>query len=147
MRVFVTYKKIIILKSLLLAPLPFLVIVAFLFIVINNEFKLNSILTVVAVHLFVYLVYCVLTVPFSFLFSVILNRYQYLNFFSICLSSLLIAAPFLILLSWAHTGQVTQRWWLIYQDGFSLFFALIPAVCYWLILINLKPHQPDHLDL
>lgn len=131
------YKKIIILKSLLLAPLPFLV--AFLFIVINNEFKLNSILTVVAVHLFVYLVYCVLTVPFSFLFSVILNRYQYLNFFSICLSSLLIATPFLMLLSWAHTGQVDQRWWLIYQDGFSLFFALIPAVCYWLILINLKP--------
>lgn len=138
------YQKKIILKSLLLAPIPLLCFMAVLFILMNNEFKLGSIFAVIVGHL---LVYCLLTVPFSFMFSLVLNRYQYLNFLTICLSSFVVAAPFFTLLAWAHTGQLPKQWWLVYADIFSLFIALIPAVCYWLILIHLKSHQPDRIDL
>ncbi|CAM4139342.1 hypothetical protein F901_02939 [Acinetobacter dispersus] len=141
------YKKKIILKSLLLAPIPLLCFMAVLFIVMNNEFKLGSIFAVIVGHLLVYLAYCLLTVPFSLMFSLALNRYQYLNFLTICLSSFVVAAPFFTLLAWTHTGQLPKQWWLVYADIFSLFIALIPAVCYWLILIHLKSHQPDSIDL
>ncbi len=141
------YNKKIILKSLLLAPIPLLCFMAVLFILMNNEFKLGSIFAVIVGHLLVYLAYCLLTVPFSFLFSLILNRYQYLNFLTICLGSLVVAAPFFILLGWGYTGQLPKQWWLVYTDVFAWFIALIPAVCYWLILIHLKSHQPDRIDL
>ncbi|EOR07663.1 hypothetical protein [Acinetobacter genomosp. 15BJ] len=135
------YKKKIILKSLLLAPVPLLCLMAVLFILMNNQFKFGSIFAVIVGHLLVYLGYCLLTVPFSFLFSLVLNRYQYLNFLTICLSSLVVAAPFFTLLGWGHTGQLPKQWWLVYADIFSLFIALIPAVCYWLFLINFKSDQ------
>ncbi|MGA6135522.1 hypothetical protein ACPER7_04360 [Acinetobacter dispersus] len=141
------YQKKIILKSLLLAPIPLLCFMAVLFIVMNNEFKLGSIFAVIVGHLLVYLAYCLLTVPFSLMFSLVLNRYQYLNFLTICLSSFVVAALFFTLLAWTHTGQLPKQWWLVYADIFSLFIALIPAVCYWLILIHLKSHQPDSIDL
>ncbi|OEY95027.1 hypothetical protein BJD20_16670 [Acinetobacter proteolyticus] len=141
------YNKKIIFKSLLLAPIPLLCLMAVLFILINNEFKLSSIFAVIVGHLLVYLAYCLLSVPFSFLFSLVLNRYQYLNFLTICLSSFVVATPFFILFSWAHTGQLPKQWWLVYADVFFLFIALIPAVCYWLILIHHKSHQPDRIDL
>ncbi|NNP75665.1 hypothetical protein A7P54_04420 [Acinetobacter sp. Ac_3412] len=141
------YKKKIIFKSLLLAPVPLLCLMAMLFILMNNAFKFGSIFAVIVGHLLVYLAYCLLTVPFSFLFSLVLNCYQYLNFFTICLSSFVVAAPFFTLLAWAHTGQLSKQWWLVYADIFSLFIALIPAICYWLILIHLKSHQPDRIDL
>ncbi|USA48213.1 hypothetical protein NDN11_08920 [Acinetobacter sp. C26M] len=135
------YKKKIIFKSLLLAPIPLLCFMAMLFILMNNQFKFGSIFAVIVGHLLVYLAYCLLTVPFSFLFSLVLNRYQYLNFLTICLSSFIVAAPFFILLAWAHTGQLPKQLWLVYADIFSLFIALIPAICYWLILINSKSDQ------
>ncbi|MCU4336432.1 hypothetical protein [Acinetobacter dispersus] len=141
------YQKKIILKSLLLAPIPLLCFMAVLFIVMNNEFKLGSIFAVIVGHLLVYLAYCLLTVPYSLMFSLVLNRYQYLNFLTICLSSFVVAALFFTLLAWTHTGQLPKQWWLVYADIFSLFIALIPAVCYWLILIHLKSHQPDRIDL
>ncbi|ENX34203.1 hypothetical protein F889_02867 [Acinetobacter colistiniresistens] len=135
------YKKNTILKSLLLAPVPLLFFMTVVFILLNSEFKLSSIFTVIAGHLLVYLAYCLLTVPLSFLLSLLLNHYQYLNFFTICLSALIVAAPFFILLGWGHTGQLPERWWLVYADIFALFIALIPAVCYWLFLINFRSDQ------
>jgi hypothetical protein len=120
---------------------------AALFNLINNEFKLSSIFAVIVGHLLVYLAYCLLSVPFSFLFSLVLNRYQYLNFLTICLSSFVVATPFFILFGWGHTGQLPKQWWLVYADVFFLFIALIPAVCYWLILIHHKSHQLDRIDL
>ncbi|WP_433848228.1 hypothetical protein [Acinetobacter proteolyticus] len=135
------YNKKIIFKSLLLAPIPLLCFMAVLFILMNNELKLGSIFTVIVGHLLVYLAYCLLSVPFSFLFSLVLNRFQCLNFLTICLSSFVVAAPFFILIGWGHTGQLPKQWWLVYADVFAWFIALIPAICYWLFLINFKSNQ------
>lgn len=132
------YPKDRIIKALLLAPLPLLFFAALLFIIMNREFSLYSILVVFAGHALVYLAYCILTVPFSFLFSILLDRYNALNFLTICISALIIAAPFFILLGWSHTGQVSAEWWKMYSNPSAIFIAIFPGLCCWLFLINLK---------
>lgn len=141
------YKTKTILYALLLAPIPLLVFMALLFILLNSEFKPYSLFMILVGHFLVYLAYCILTVPFSLLLSLGLNHYRCLNFFTICLSALLIAAPLFIVLECSHTGQLPKQWGVLYDDIFAFFIALIPAVCYWLILINLKPnHSVNELD-
>ena len=132
------YNKDRIIKALLLAPVPLLFFAALLLIIMNREFSLYSVLVVFAGHALVYLAYCILTVPFSFVFSILLDRYNALNLLTICISSLIIAAPFFILFGWSHTGQVSTEWWKMYSNPSTVFMAIFPSVCYWLFLINLK---------
>jgi hypothetical protein len=135
------YSKEKIVKALLLAPLPLLIFIAILFIIQNHEYSLSSIFVVFVGHALVYLVYCVLTVPFSFMFSAILNHYGVLNLLTICISSLIIAAPFLILLGWGHTGKIAEDWWKMYLNISAILAALFPGLCYWLFLISLKTKE------
>ena len=130
-----------IVKALLLAPLPLLFFIAVLFIVMNQEYSLYSILVVLVGHGLVYLAYCILTVPFSFIFSIILNRYNSLNLLTICITSLIIAAPFFILFGWSHTGEISKEWWKMYTNTWTIFMALFPGLCYWLFLIKLKDKE------
>ncbi len=135
-----------IVKALLLAPLPLLFFIAVLFIVMNQEYSLYSILVVLVGHGLVYLAYCILTVPFSFIFSIILNRYNSLNLLTICITSLIIAAPFFILFGWSHTGEISKEWWKMYTDTWTIFMALFPGLCYWLFLINLKDKKSKNIE-
>lgn len=127
-----------IVKALLLSPLPLLFFTAVLFIVMNQEYSLYSILVVLVGHGLVYLAYCILTVPFSFMISVLLNRYRILNLLTVCMSSLIIAMPFFIIFGWSHTGELSNEWWKIYADIPTILLALFPGLCYWLFLIELK---------
>lgn len=92
-------------------------------------------------HALIYLAYCILTVPFSFMFSILLNRYGVLNLLTICISSLIIATPFFILLGWGHTGKISEEWWKMYTNTSAILTALFPGLCYWLFLINLKAKE------
>ena len=132
------YTKEKIVKALLLAPLPLLFFTALLFIIMNHEYSLYSIFVVFAGHGLVYLAYCILTVPFSFMISVLLNRYRILNLLTVCMSSLIIAMPFFIVFGWSHTGELSNEWWKMYTDIPSILLALFPGLCYWLFLIKLK---------
>lgn len=132
------YSKEKIVKALLLAPLPLIFFMALLFIIMNREFNLYSISVVFAGHGLVYLAYCILTVPFSFVLSILLNRYGILSFISICIGSLIIAIPFFILLGWSHTGEFPKEWWRMYTDAWTVFIALLPGLCYWLFLTDFK---------
>ncbi|GEM_PF-204106 len=134
----VKYSKEKIVKALLLAPLPLLFFMALLFISMNREYSLYSILVVFAGHGFVYLAYCILTVPFSFLFSILLNRYEILNFISICISSFIVAIPFFIFVGWSHTGELPKEWWQMYTDIWIIFIAVLPGLFYWLFLTDFK---------
>ena len=109
-----------IVKALLLSPLPLLFFTAVLFIVMNQEYSLYSILVVLVGHGLVYLAYCILTVPFSFIFSILLNRYNSLNLLTICIASIIIATPFFILFGWSHTGAISKEWWKMYTDWYTL---------------------------
>lgn len=131
---FVQYTAEKILKALLLAPLPLLFFTALLFIIMNREYSLYSIVMVIAVHAFIYLAYCILTVPFSFVISVILNRYSLLSLLTVGISSLIIATPFFIVFGWSHTGEFSKQWWKIYADIPTILLVLFPGLCYWLIL-------------
>lgn len=132
------YSKEKIIKALLLSPLLLLFFTALLFIIMNHEYSLYSIFVVFIGHGLVYLIYCILTVPFSFIFSILLNRYSVLNLLTICISSLIIAMPFFILLGWGHTGEILKEWWKMYTNIWTILVALFPGLCYWLFLINLK---------
>ena len=134
----VKYSKENIVKALLLAPLPLLFLTALLFIIGNNEYKLSSIFVVFVAHTFIYLAYCIVTVPFSFMFSILLNRGGILNLLTICISSLIIATPFFILIGWGHTGKISEEWWKIYTNISAILASVFPGLCYWLFLINLK---------
>ncbi|GAA5012436.1 hypothetical protein GCM10023206_21280 [Acinetobacter puyangensis] len=140
------YSKVNIIKALLLAPLPLLFLTALLFIVVNREYSLYSIFVVFVGHGLVYLAYCILTVPFSFIFSILLNRYGILNLLSICISSLVIATPFFVLFGWSHTGEISREWWKMYTNTWTILMALFPGLCYWLFLINLKDKKSKTID-
>ena len=135
------YSKEKIVKAILLAPLPLLFFAALLFIIMNREYSLYSIFLVFAGHGLVYLAYGILAVPFSFIFSILLNRYNSLNLLTICITSLIIAAPFFILFGWSHTGEISKEWWKMYTNTWTIFMALFPGLCYWLFLINLKDKE------
>ncbi|WP_457970520.1 hypothetical protein [Acinetobacter calcoaceticus] len=135
------YSKEKIIKALLLSPLPLLFFTALLFIIMNHEYNLYSIFVVFIGHGLVYLIYCILTVPFSFIFSILLNRYSVLNLLTICISSLIIAMPFFILLGWDHTGDILKEWWKMYTNIWTILVALFPGLCYWLFLINIKTKE------
>lgn len=132
------YSKEKIVKALLLAPLPLLFFAALFFIIMNREYSLYSIFVVFVGHTLVYLAYCILTVPFSFMFSILLNHYNSLNLLTICIASLIIATPFFVLLGWSHTGEISKEWWKMYTNTSTIFMALFPGLCYWIFLISLK---------
>ncbi len=132
------YSKKEIIKALLLAPLPLLFFTALLFILMNHEYSLSSIFIIFVGHGLVYLAYCILTVPFSFLLSILFNRYHFLNLLTICLNSLIIATAFFVFLGWSHTGEITTEWWKMYTNSWTILMALLPGLCYWFFLINLK---------
>ena len=140
------YSKEKIVKALLLAPLPLLSCAALFFIIMNREYSLYSIFVVFAGHGLVYLAYCILTVPFSFMFSILLNRYSILNLLTICISALIIATPFFILLGWSHTGEISKEWWKMYTNTWTILMTLFPSLCYWLFLINLNDKKSKTVE-
>ncbi|TCM60668.1 hypothetical protein EC844_1317 [Acinetobacter calcoaceticus] len=128
------YSKEKIVKALLLAPLPLLLFTALLFIIVNREYSLYSIAVVFVGHALIYLAYVILTLPFTFLISIFLDRYLDLNLLTICIGSLAVATPFFILLGWGHSGQISAEWWRVYADPPAILMALFPGFCYWLFL-------------
>lgn len=135
------YSKNTIAKALFLAPLPLLFCMALFFIVVNREYSLYAISVVFFGHLLVYLVYCILIVPFTFLLSLLLNRYHALNLLTICISAFVFATPFFMLLGWAHTGTVSSEWWKMYRDIITILMVLLPSACYWLFLMKFNTNN------
>lgn len=133
-------------KALLLAPLPLLFFAVLFFIIMNREYSLYSIFLVFLGYALVYLAYCILTVPFTFLLSILLDRYFALNLLTICISSLAVATPFFILLGWSHTGEISEEWWKMYTNIQTIFMALFPGLCYWLFLISLKDKKSKSIE-
>lgn len=152
------YSKEKIRKALLLAPLPILLF-HFFFKFMHHEGKLSlnadfffAIFLGFLGYSLVYLAYCILTVPFSFIFSILLNHYSYLNLLNICISSLIISTPFCLFLRWCFKGEISptdymeempQGWWMIYTDISFLIFTLSTGLFYWLCLITLKEKQSN----
>lgn len=123
-----------ILKALLLAPIALLVILACLFIVMNHEYNLQAILTVLGVTLLIYLIYCVVTVPISYAISVLLSRKNQLTFFSIIFGSWLMWAIVSMIGYLLFTGSLPTPFWKLFTDWFFYCLAMFVGCCYWGIL-------------
>lgn len=78
-----------ILKALFSAPIFIQVLLTILFITLNHEFSMQSILTVCGINLIIYMLYCVIVIPIAYAISVLLARQYWLNFFTIMLGSVL----------------------------------------------------------
>ena len=128
------YSKAQILKALLLTPLPLLCLTALFFIIANHQYSLYSIFVVFLGHALIYLAYCILTVPITFLISILFNHYFSLNLLTISASSFAIATPFFLLFGWSHSGQISEPWWEMYGSLPSISMALLISVSYWLFL-------------
>ncbi len=122
-----------IVKALLLAPLLLLFFTAVLFIVMNQEYSLYSIFVVLVGHGLVYLAYCILTVPFSFTFSILLNRYNSLNLLTIFITSTIIATPFFILFGWSHRTNFER----VVEDVYQYMDYLYGSIS-WLMLLAIS---------
>lgn len=94
-----SYKTIV--QALLLAPLPLLLFMALFMTLANLEFSVSSILAILFAHAVVYLVYCLVAMPFTFLVSWILAKLHWLNLFSIILFSFVFTGIFF---SWLWLG-------------------------------------------
>ncbi|RZG78103.1 hypothetical protein [Acinetobacter sp. WCHAc060025] len=123
-----------ILKALLLAPITLLVILACLFIVMNHEYSLQAILTVLGVTLLIYFTYCVITVPISYAISVLLSRKNRLTFFSIIFGSWLMWAIVSMIGYLLFTGALPTPFWKLFTDWFFYCLAMFVGCCYWGIL-------------
>ncbi|WOE43207.1 hypothetical protein [Acinetobacter chinensis] len=138
------YSRKTIANALLLAPLPLILLSALSIMIVNSEYRLDSVFVIFAGHALVYLAYCVLTVPFTFLISIGLNHYSALNFFTICISSLVISTVFFILVIWSHTGQISGYWEEVFNHGFTIITALISGFFYWLFLTVLRNRSTEN---
>lgn len=123
-----------ILKALLLAPIALLVILACLFIVMNHEYSLQAILTVLGITLLIYFSYCVITVPISYAISVLLSRKNRLTFFSIIFGSWLMWAIVSMIGYLLFTGSLPTPFWKLFTDWFFYCLAMFVGCCYWGIL-------------
>ena len=130
-----------ILKALLLAPIALLVILACLFIVMNHEYSLQAILTVLGVTLLIYFSYCVVTVPISYAISVLLSRKNQLTFFSIIFGSWLMWAIVSMIGYLLFTGALPTPFWKLFTDWFFYCLAMFVGCCYWGILYLLKSRE------
>ena len=128
------YTKQTIIKALLCAPLPLLLLSTTIFIVANQEFSPSAMLFVLVGHGLVYCADCVLSLPLSYPISILLNHFSALNLLSIFFGTMLLITPFFIFINWSHTGQVSKTWWKMYSNVSTLIFSLIPALSYWLFL-------------
>ena len=125
-------------KALLLAPITLLVILAGLFIVMNHEYSLQAILTVLGITFLIYLIYCVITVPISYAISVILSRKNRLTFFSMIFGSWLMWAIVSMIGYLLFTGALPTPFWKLFTDWFFYCLAIFVGCCYWGILKVLK---------
>lgn len=123
-----------ILKALFLAPIALLVILACLFMVMNREYSLQAILTILGITLLIYFTYCVIIVPSSYAISVLLSRKNRLTFFSIIFGSWLMWAIVSLIGYILFTGTLPTPFWKLFTDWFFYCLAMLVGGCYWGLL-------------
>lgn len=120
-----------ILKALFFAPILIQLLLAILFIFINHEFNLQSLLTVGGISLLIYMVYCVLTVPIAYVFSMWLARKNWLNFFTIVLGSVLMWLIVTIIGYLVFIGSLPTSISEWVSTWYFYVIAVLVGCCYW----------------
>lgn len=128
-------------KALFLAPITLLVFLSILFIVMNREYNLQAILTVLGITFLIYLIYCVITIPISYAISVLLSRKNRLTLFSIIFGSWLIWAIVSLIGYLLFTGTLPTPLWKLFTDWFFYCLAVFVGCCYWGILHLLENNE------
>lgn len=121
-----------ILKALFTAPIFILILLTILFILINHEYSMQSILMVCGFSLLIYIVYCVLVIPMAYVFSILLARRYWLNFFSIMLSSLFMSLIVSAIGHLVFIGSFPTSIYALILAWHLYVIAVFVGFCYWL---------------
>lgn len=132
------YRNKTIYQALLFAPIILQVLVAVSFIVMNYHDGLDTFVVVIGINLMIYLMYCVLIVPFAYAISIGLSRKNYLNFYTIIMGSCLICFLILIIGHLIFMGGLPTPFWKLFSNPSFYFVTVFVGVCYWAILLGLK---------
>ena len=127
-----------ILKALFFAPILIQLLLAILFISVNQEYSLQSLLTVGGISLLIYMVYCVLTVPMAYVFSMWLARKNWLNFFTIMMGSVLMWLIVTIISYLVFIGSLPTSISEWVSTWYFYVIAVLVGCCYWGMLVKLQ---------
>lgn len=141
------YNNKIILKALFFAPSILQLLLACLFIVINHEFSMQSILTVCGISMIIYMLYCVIVIPITYAISLLLSRRYWLNFFTIMIGSLLMWLMVMLIAYFVFTRSFPSSISTLISAWYLYGFALFVGCCYWSGLkFFSRPIQPSDKD-
>lgn len=132
------YRNKTIYQALLLAPIILQVLVAVSFIAANYHDGIDAFVVVIGINLIIYLMYCVLIVPFAYAISIGLARKNYLNFFTIIMAACVICFLLLVIGYLIFMGGLPTPFWKLFSNPIFYFVTVFVGVCYWAILLGLK---------
>lgn len=135
----------IIIKSLLLAPIPLLLILVSLFTTINKQFSISNLLFNFSFSIIIWLFYCILVVPISFVISTFLNKHKLLYLWVILLVTILITPLIIAALQLLFNHELSLNYWekFFVSDDFIAMgtCAVFTSFCYWYFLKILTRKQ------
>lgn len=136
-----------ILKALFFAPSILQLLLACIFIIINHEYSMQSILTVCGISLIIYMLYCVIVIPIAYAISVLLARRYWLNFFTIMIGSLLMWLIVMLIAYFVFTGSFPPSISALISAWYLYGFAVFVGCCYWSSLkLFSRPILPNNKD-
>ncbi len=137
----------IIIKSLLLAPIPLLLILVSLFTTINKQFSISNLLFNFSFSIIIWLFYCILVVPISFVISTFLNKHKLLYLWMILLVAILITPLTIAVLQLLFNHELSLNYWekFFISDDFIAMgtCAVFTSFCYWYFLKILTRKQAN----
>lgn len=133
------YSKESILKSLMLAPMPLLIILSSLFILGNMYGGKGGVTAAQIPHILlimglVWLIYCILTIPIAYPISILLQRKNCLNIWTTLPSSVLVGWLVLLIIQLVFTRSFPTGKFDLESIAIFSGMALFSGLCYWLFL-------------
>lgn len=130
-------KHVMILKSLVLAPLPHLLITSMEFVGLNHSLKnifIDQVPETLLMMLFAWTICSLFFVSAAYVISVYFNQKGWLNLLSILILGFVSSSIFFTLLNVIFLHSLPSPLWSIYTDNDYFFDPIFVAFCYWLLL-------------
>ena len=128
------YSKTVVLRALLLAPLPGLLGILMLSTAANGSDQFTSLVSIVFVTALVYAVYCILALPFAYSLSQLVQLRFQLTLGIILPGSIVVWLIMFSLLQLVLDHQISMSEWSLYLSGGYYIIALLTGLFYWLFL-------------
>ncbi|MCX0339063.1 hypothetical protein [Acinetobacter radioresistens] len=127
------YSNTALIRSLLLAPIPSLLVILIFSAAANGAGQLSSVVSILFVAVMIYAVYCILALPFAYGLSQLIQLKFHLNLGIILVGSISVWLIMLTLLQLILNHHISMGWELYLSGGYYM-MALLTGFFYWLLL-------------